>query len=122
LETFFRVKIGKNIDLPGLQPTFFLNNHVQGMESYGLRFANGVFYSGDTTDLPPHDPSVIFQDVQFFEGKGDVHVSYDKLLKELPPSVRRKVHLVHLGNTYQSRDPKKDGFAGYVMPGDQFFY
>ena len=71
--------------------------------------------------MPPSDQKIIFQDCQFFEsGQGDVHISYDKLKKELSPEVKAKTYLVHLGGGYDKRDPKADGFAGFVMPKDKF--
>src|SRR3989344_2842101 len=117
LETFFSLKIGKRIniaDLPSIE--LFPTLHVKNLENYGLRFDNGIFYSGDTVELPPHDPRNIFQDCQFFETESDVHISYNKLLKELPVKVRAKTYLVHLNNGWDKKDCKKDGFAGFVMP------
>ena len=121
LETYFKLSIGKEVKVPSI-PTanLFSTHHVQNMESYGIRFANGIFYSGDTLELPPADPTLIFQDCQFYETPSDVHISYEKLKRELPPQVRAKTHLVHLGSGWDKKDPKADGFAGFVKPGDRF--
>jgi glyoxylase-like metal-dependent hydrolase (beta-lactamase superfamily II) len=125
LETYFKIHTGRNVrvgDLP--EATMFETPHVQDFENYGVRFANGVFYSGDTLNLPPSDPRLIFQDCQFFvgpnDGAGDVHISYDKLKKELSPEVRAKTYLVHLGGGWDKKDPTEDGFAGFVKPKDRF--
>lgn len=122
LSTYFNVHRGREVRIPGL-PRIYLQRtqHVQGMESYAVWFHGGVFYSGDTVELPPEDPATIFQDCQFHKTKADAHIPYEDLLK-LPPEVRSKMHLVHLGNGYEKVHPKKDGFAGFVMPGDKFHF
>ena len=121
LETYFKVHVGKNFrvgDLPEVK--MFETPHVPNLENYGVRFGNGVYYSGDTISLPPSDPRLIFQDCQFFEGRGDVHISYYKLRRELSPEVRAKTYLVHLGGSWDKKDPTADGFAGFVKPKDRF--
>ncbi|MEK6914221.1 MAG: MBL fold metallo-hydrolase [Nanoarchaeota archaeon] len=121
LDDYFEVKIGKEIEIPGIPKLFlFPTLHVLGMENYGLRFDNGVFYSGDSVELPSYDSRIIFQDCQFFETNSDVHMPYDKLKRELPKEVKEKTYLVHLGNGWDKKDVKKDGFAGFVMPGQIF--
>lgn len=122
LETFFQVRIGRRFQAEGLPAVDFLaTQHVAGMENYGLQFGNGVFYSGDSVELPPHHPRLIFQDCQMIRnGPADVHISYEELLKSLPETVRRKTYLTHLNVTHAARDPLQDGFGGYVMPGQTF--
>lgn len=122
LETYFNVEIGHRVEVPGLPGvTLFSTPHVQGMENYGLWFDNGVYYSGDTVALPPEEPKLIFHDCQFYEeGRGDVHVSYHRLARELPCSVKSKTHLVHLSNEHKYITPHADGFAGFVSPGQKF--
>ncbi len=125
LETYFRVHVGKDVDIEGLPGVkMFETPHVKGLENYGLRFDNEVFYSGDTLELPPSDPKLIFQDCQFFvgpsDGAGDVHVSYDRLNRELSSEVKAKTYLVHLGGGWNKKNFKRDGFAGFVRPGDRF--
>ncbi|MBI2421460.1 MAG: MBL fold metallo-hydrolase [Candidatus Hydrogenedentes bacterium] len=122
MDTYFKVHVNKTVDIRGLPMVDFIPTlHVRGMENYALRFENGVFYSGDTIELPPHDPRIIFQDCQFSGGsEGDVHVTYDRLATELPDQVREKTHLVHLGEGYEQRKPLQDGFAGFVMPNRRY--
>ena len=122
LDTYFNVHTSEKITIPGL-PTieFFPTLHVMGLENYGVQFADGVFYSGDTVQPPKHDAKVIFQDCQFYKTKSDVHIPYEDL-KALPTSVKAKTHLVHLGGGYDKIDCKADGFAGFVMPGDIFTF
>jgi len=121
LETYFKINVGKEIKIPGLPTaTLFPTLHVQNMENYGVRFENGIFYSGDTVELPPSDPKLIFQDCQFYETMSDVHISYDKLKKELGLETRAKIHLVHLGGGWDKKDAPADGFAGFVKPRDKF--
>jgi len=124
LETFFNVIIGKNLQIVGLpEATFFETLHVKTMENYGVKFENGIYYSGDTVELPKpdNDTKIIFQDCQFFRsGPADVHISYDQLKEELDPAVKLITHLGHLGGGYDKKDPVADGFAGFVMPGQEF--
>jgi phosphoribosyl 1,2-cyclic phosphodiesterase len=121
LDTYFKIQIGKQINIPGLpDATLFPTLHVQNLENYGLNFLNGVFYSGDTVELPPIDPALIFQDCQFYESPSDVHISYDKLKRDLAPAVKAKTYLVHLGGGYGQKGPIADGFAGFVMPKQRF--
>ena len=122
IETYFKIHVGKNIEIPEIPKIkMFPTLHVSGMENYGVRFDNGVFYSGDTIELPPHDPKIIFQDCQFFETRPNIHISYDRLKKELPAGVREKTFLVHLSQGWDKEDAIKDGFAGFVIPG-KFLY
>ncbi|VVB79393.1 Ribonuclease BN [uncultured archaeon] len=121
LETYFKVHTGKTVSVDGLpEVQMFSAPHVVGMENYGLRIGKDVYYSGDSLNLPPADAKLIFQDCQFYESKSDVHVSYAKLKRELPAEVRAKTYLVHLGGGWDKIDPKADGFAGFVKPGDKF--
>lgn len=124
LETYFRVYVGTKVcveEFPTVE--LFPTPHVGVMENYGLRLRKDIYYSGDTNALPPDDPAVIFQDCHFgIPAPGDIHIAYDKLKSQLSPAVKRKVHLVHLDANYASRDPRADGFAGMVMPGDLFTF
>jgi ribonuclease BN (tRNA processing enzyme) len=121
LETYFKVHTGRKIVIPSLpEVNLFSALHVMGMENYGMRIGEGVYYSGDSLSLPPADAKLIFQDCQFYESKADVHISYDKLKRELPAEVRAKTYLVHLGGGWDKKDAKADGFAGFVKPGDKF--
>lgn len=122
LETFFRVRTGPTIRAEALPETSFVSTlHVAGMENYGLRFSNGVYYSGDTVELPPHDPQLIFQDCQWSGPiRGDVHICYERLRDEVPDDVKKRTHLVHLGRDPKDFNPLKDGFGGIVLPGQEF--
>lgn len=125
LETYFKIHTGKDFivdDLP--KATLFETPHVPILENYGVKFNNGVFYSGDSLNLPPSDPKLIFQDCQFFigpnKGAGDAHISYEKLKKDLSKEVKAKTYLVHLGVGWDKINPIADGFAGFVKPKDKF--
>ena len=121
LDTYFKVHVGKQIDVPGLPiAKLFPTLHVQGMENYGVKFDNGVWYSGDTVELPSTDGTLIFQDCQFYETPSDVHISYDELKAKVPTEHRQRIHLVHLGDGWQKKDAVADGFAGFVKPRDRF--
>ena len=121
LDTYFKIHTGKEIKIPGLPVArLFETPHVPGLENYGLEFDNGIFYSGDTLDLPKKDSRLIFQDCQFQELTINAHITYDKLKRDLPPEVKSKTLLVHLGKNWNEKNPIADGFAGFVMPGDAF--
>lgn len=121
LDTYFRVHIGTRVAIPGLPTaTLFPTLHVQGLENYGVSFDNGVWYSGDTVELPSLKGRLIFQDCQFYETGADVHISYNKLMAGVPVKYRSIMYLVHLGIGWEEEDPKADGFAGFVKPGDRF--
>lgn len=121
LETYFKVQTGKKIAVPSLpEINLFSTPHVVGMENYGLKIGKDIYYSGDSLNLPPADAKLIFQDCQFYETKADVHISYNKLNRELSPEVKAKTYLVHLSGGWDKIDPKADGFAGFVKPGDRF--
>lgn len=121
LDTYFRVHTGTQVHVPGLPAaTLFPTLHVRGLENYGVDFDNGIWYSGDSVELPKQGPRLIFQDCQFFESKNDVHISYEKLKRELPTDVKSRIYLVHLGGGWDKKDAKADGFAGFVKPKDRF--
>ncbi len=121
LDTYFKIHVGKEIQVPGtLKTRLFETPHVSGLENYGIIIGDDIFYSGDSIKLPDPNYRLIFQDCQFFESKGNVHISYDRLKKELAPEVRARTHLVHLGSGYDKKTPEADGFAGFVKPGDRF--
>ncbi len=124
LTDYFDVRTGRVVQIDGLPAAEFVpTRHVAAMENYAVRFGNGVYYSGDTVELPPHDAVAIFQDCQFFDGgPSEVHISYERLARELPPGVKARTYLVHLGMGYADRDPQADGFKGFVLPGDTFTF
>lgn len=122
LDTYFDVRVSRTVAVEGLPSIDFEEApHVPGEPNFALRFSNGVYYSGDSTAMPPHDPTTIFQDCQFGPANpSEIHMSYEKLRDELPDEVRAKTYLVHLSSGMGPDDPKADGFAGCVMPGDVF--
>lgn len=122
LEEYFNVETGSRVQLNGMPCAVFSpTNHVKNMANYCIQFDNGVYYSGDSSDLPPHEAKLIFQDVHFNHSFPDeVHTAYETLRDKLPGDVRAKTWLVHLGNGYDKVNPKKDGFAGLVRQGQEF--
>lgn len=122
LDDYFNIHVTSNVEIPGLpRVQLFPTKHVGSMENYGVRVGERIFYSGDTVELPPSDPEIIFQDCQFFDGgAGDVHTTYRRLREGLSPEVKAKTYLVHLGSGGEDNDPIADGFAGFVNPGDKF--
>lgn len=118
LEDFFNIKIGREHEIEGLGGIeIFPSLHVPFQENYGIK-TNDFYYSGDTIEVPNKDSPVLFQDCQFFDG--GVHVSYDKLNKEMNPELKAKTYLVHLGGGYDKKNPVEDGFSGFAMPGDKY--
>lgn len=122
LETYFQIKVGTSVSIPSLPEIDLVPvPHVAGMENYGIKFGKRMYYSGDTYLSPPHEPELIFQDCHFGESSGgDVHLAYEKLKSNIPVEVRTKIYLTHLGADYENHDPVNDGFAGFVMPDDEF--
>lgn len=122
LSTFFRVSTGNTVRIDGLPTAAYIPaRHVPRMPNYSLRFDNGVFYSGDSREMPPFDAKLIFQDVHFQPSfPAEVHASYHTLHKKMPADIRRKTWLVHLGNGYEKVNPKEDGFAGFVQQDQEF--
>ncbi|MFA5933230.1 MAG: MBL fold metallo-hydrolase [Microgenomates group bacterium] len=118
LETYFKVTTEKVVNIEDLpQLKFIPTHHVKGMDCYSIDFENGVYFSGDSVDLPPKERKLIFQDCQFFESKNDIHVPYNKLKNELDEAQKSKIWLVHLSGGFEKIDPKADGFAGFFLPG-----
>ncbi len=126
LETYFRLSIGEKIRIHGFpEITFIPTQHTLRMENYGLVIGNAVYYSGDTVDMPKRtDVRLLFQDVQLFQSgpdvHADIHMPFQRLTRDLPASVKRKMYLVHLGRNWENFDPAAEGFAGYVIPGQRF--
>jgi hypothetical protein len=122
LMDYFEFDIVDDLHIPGLpEIRCRRRRHVGSLENFGLDLEGGVFYSGDTVELPPHDRRLIFQDCQFFDGgPGDAHINYSKLKRELPAEVCAKMHLVHLAQGWEKVDTAADGFGGIVLPGARF--
>ncbi len=124
ISDYFELQIGKTFRINDLDFYFGLTPHVPFMENYSIEIRNeagkNFFYSGDTISPPPSrkDLDLFFQDCEF--GDTGVHAKYALLNQHLPSKIKSKTYLVHLGGGYEKYDPKKDGFAGFVMPGDKF--
>jgi ribonuclease BN (tRNA processing enzyme) len=61
----------------------------------------------------------IFHDCQMF--KGGVHASYDELLT-LPAEMRKKIFLCHYSDIRKGFTPRRDGFAGFAIPGIYYVF
>ena len=122
LDTYYQLRVGLKVNVEGLPEIALVETpHVDDSQNFGLHIGDGVFYSGDTIDLPPHEPELIFQDCQFGRsGPSEIHISYERLRDELPPEVKKKTHLVHLAAGYERYDAQADGFAEFVVPGQTF--
>lgn len=122
LDTYFDVRVGEIVSVDGLPKVEFIETpHVPNMENYALAFANGVYYSGDTTDLPPFDAELIFQDCAFDpEDQSPIHISYEALARDLPAHVKKRTWLVHAAKDKNGYRPHEAGFAGVVQPGQTF--
>jgi len=122
LDEYFDVRTGVNVAVHGLPAaTLRPTKHVPEMENYCVQFDNGVYYSGDSSDLPPVDAKLIFQDVHFNHAFPDeVHAAYETLRDKLPADARARTWLVHLGNGWDRVAAKEDGFAGLVQTGQVF--
>ena len=122
LDTYYQLRVGLKVNVEGLPEIALVETpHVDDSQHFGLHIGDGVFYSGDTIDLPPHEPDLIFQDCQFGRsGPSEIHISYERLRDELPPEVKKKTHLVHLAAGYERYDAQADGFAEFVVPGQTF--
>lgn len=122
LTTYFQLRTGTDVVVdgyPGIR--FEATSHVPLMPNYAVHFDNGVYYSADSCELPPFDARLIFQDVKFTDpSDADIHASYAFLCESLPPEVKAKTWLVHLGFGYEKVDPVADGFCGYVQAGQTF--
>jgi len=62
----------------------------------GMAFEESV-YSGDTVDPPSGEAKLIFQDCQFFDPPdGGVHISYQRLTRELDDATKAKMHKMEI--------------------------
>jgi len=122
LDTYYQMSIGLNVEIEGLPSVRLAETpHVHDTHNFCMYIGDRVFYSGDTIELPPHEPEFIFQDCQFGRsGPSEIHISYERLRDELPPEVKAKTHLVHLAAGYENYDAQADGFAEFVVPDQNF--
>ena len=61
----------------------------------------------------------IFHDCQMFDG--GVHASY-KQLSTLPAELRKKIYLCHYSDVRKGFTPRRDGFAGFAVPGVYYVF
>ncbi len=114
------------LDLGGIHLEIFRTKHVPdsaetwetSFVSYGLFVDGHVFISCDTRfdidliNMYASRSSVMFHDVQFFNG--GVHASLDEL-RTLPAEIKAKMYLMHYGDNWETQDIT--GFAGLAQQG-----
>ena len=111
----------------------FVTDHIQiernfDWPSYGLRIVDNqssesVFFSGDTRfDYPAYAPMLeaarcIFHEVQLTDVANPVHALLSQL-KTMPESIRRKCHLYHFEDSYDTGPYAEVAteFAGFAQP------
>ncbi|MFH0906567.1 MAG: MBL fold metallo-hydrolase [archaeon] len=122
LEDFFNVIISKKIDLEAYPTIKYIKAyHTTGINEFSICVGKKIYYSGDSTTLPPSNFELIFQDVGFhIDNPGQVHLCYNKLLSDFDKTKRNKVNLIHLCDGYINHNPIADGFRGFVFAGDKF--
>ncbi len=100
--------------------------------SYGLTITDtqsgeSVFYSGDSrldleaTSQRMAEAKICFQDVQLAEAENTVHALMSEV-RTLPEEVRRKTHLYHYGDNWDSGsfDFVDQEFAGFAKPQQRY--
>jgi len=119
------------VSLFGIDLIIFRTAHIPGdvaqweraFWSNGLLIDGKALFSGDTRfdptlfeDVlnPGNGVTHIFHDCQLFS-PGTVHASYDEL-KTLPAHLRQIMRLIHYGDSFETMDPVRDGFAGFARP------
>jgi phosphoribosyl 1,2-cyclic phosphodiesterase len=131
LETYFEVCLAEPNDATSgcarfleKQFMFFPVPHIAGKECHGV-IGPGFYYSGDS-NRPPDELGLsacryVFLDCQFFQsGAGDAHMPYMEFQNRFADVTRKKIHFVHIGLGWNNFDPQKDGFGGFVRPGQSF--
>ena len=142
LEDYFNIKIGKEHSINGKNIEFFETPHTRGLENYGLKIKTDnayVFYSGDTIASPGKlDADVIIQDLQFLDFNinpktkevnlkscNNAHTTLREItnpeyMEYIGEKQRSKTYFTHLwtGHKQRNNDPKKCGYAGFLLPGD----
>ena len=97
--------------------------------STGVIINDKVFFTSDTRydyDLimeydNKYNFECIFHDCQFFSG--GVHASLEEL-KQLPPEIKKKTYLVHVGDNWQdfTDKVKEYGFAGFAEERTKYIF
>lgn len=121
LESYFVAHNGTKVDIAGLPPiTYIPTKHIPGKECYAIQIGKDIYYSGDTTQLPPNTARIIIQDCQNTKRSStDIHINYDKLKNSLPKHIRAKSYLIHIDDTF-NQEVQQDGFAEVLQDGDAF--
>ncbi|MCR5045919.1 MAG: MBL fold metallo-hydrolase [Treponema sp.] len=116
---------GKN----GIDLKVFETSHSNARDSRGRVFHssgvvvdNRILFTGDTKFnrkqldgiLGDFEIEWIFHDVCYYQN--EVHASYKDLLT-LPADIKKKIYLCHYDEPLLEKNPKKDGFAGFVKRG-----
>ena len=127
---FYKAKCG-SINLK-----FFRTKHVpnkkggwdETFNSTGVVIDDKVIFTADTIfDKELIDwlcerfpkAEAIYHDCQMFEG--GVHASYKQLLT-LPADIRKKIFLCHYSDVRKGFTPRRDGFAGFAIPGVYYVF
>lgn len=96
--------------------------------STGVVIDDKVVFTGDTIfDREMIDwiferfpkTEAIFHDCQMFDG--GVHASYNELIT-LPAEIRQKIYLCHYSDVRKGFTPRRDGFAGFAIPGVYYVF
>jgi ribonuclease BN (tRNA processing enzyme) len=131
LETYFKVIPCVELQpfsWQGLQLTPFFSYHAPQEDGYMPCFGlwiesekTKIFLSNDSQYTPEYHEQrfqaadYIFHDCETGEFKSGVHAHYTELI-QMAPDIKKKTYLYH----YEDRtlyDAPKDGFAGFVLPG-----
>jgi len=116
----------QNIDFTLIQMIHVMSGFCL-MPTYGLTFTIGntkILFTADTqftrNQLMPFylDCDLIFHDCETSKNPSGVHANYAEL-KTLPIDIKNKTWLYHY-NTSKLPDAEKDGFLGFVQPGQTF--
>lgn len=112
-----------------LVQTIHFYSEYELMPSYGLIFNyknTRVLYTSDTQSSPDQlisfyeEADIIFHDCETLDQKSGVHAHYSELV-ELPAHIKKKMWLYHY-NPGQLPDAVKDGFQGFVVKGQVFYF
>lgn len=112
--------------VPGGYPSYSFDLRIGRPNADGGWEDRDVLLSADTREAVGMQHDVVFHDCQLYTGPnggaGDVHISLDRLIKEVPESLRNRYFLVHYGgNVDAHRDRAVEaGFAGFVPPGQTY--
>lgn len=140
LSTYFEphaIKNSGHFDFDGIECKLIQTVHVVAdshfKPSYGLMMHDKstltnkkVFFTSDTQFSPSQmkkfiqSADIVFHDCETAVFASGVHAHYEEL-KKLPDDLKSKMWLYHYNNAWGSLpDAIADGFAGFVMPGQEF--